>query len=1555
MNPLVHYLQAGWKEGRDPSPRFSIKTYLRDHPDIAAAGKEPLAHYLAWRRINPAAPAPEGKADVQAASTRQLPDHGAAAKAAPKSGLSSPCEEAMPLPIPETGLRLIAFYLPQFHPIPENDRWWGEGFTEWRNVTRGQPLFPGHYQPRLPGALGFYDLRLKEVMRRQIELAQQFGIQGFCFHHYWFGGTRLLERPVEQFLADPELDMPFCLCWANENWTRRWDGEERDVLIEQRHSTDDDLAFIADAVRCFRDPRYIRIGNRPVMVVYRPQILPDPAATARVWRNHCRAQGLDLYLVAAQTFGHSDPRPLGFDAAVQFPPHNFAPEEILKPGLVPNFKGKLYDYEAWGRGFLQPQRPGADYPLFRCVSPDWDNTARRGLRATVFADATPDKYARWLEGACLDALRSHPPERRLVFVNAWNEWAEGACLEPDLRHGYAYLNRTAAVLGRLGQGAGSALPRICLLGHDAARAGAQMVLLHLVRWLKENTNLDLRVVLLGDGPLSPQFAEVAPVLFKGNATDSEAFAAEVLNFCDQRIDLLYGNTAVAARVYDSLAALGVPILTHVHELEASLQRFAGAETIAKLLKHTTHFIAPSPPTAENLHRQHGVSTDKLQVIPEFIAPTGTELPAPEIRAELRRNLGLPETQFVVFGCGTQDWRKGADLFVETARLVRDAGRLDVMCCWIGDGLDDRITHPQELIQRYGLEQQVRFLGLHDNPRELFRVGSLFLLPSREDPFPLVCLEAAECGLPIICFAGAGGMPEFVGPDVGEVVPFEDVNAMAAAVLRLASNPAERDRLGRAARVKLLATHVSATEAPKIMSALRSALAAGRHRQSRSQSSLSVSVVVPNYNYARYLEERLASIKAQTYPLHEIIVLDDASQDESAEVIKRWLHTCATPMMFVGNPENSGSVCAQWRKGLELASGDLVWIAEADDYCEPAFLARLAAAFRDPEVVLAYSQSVPVDAAGKLMPNGFGWSPVADAARAASPGLVYTDTVDCRRWEADYVASGDEEIVLALAQQNTIPNASAVLLRRTAALKAIPAALEFKNCGDWAFYLELARQGRFAYFRADLNYFRRHGGSTTLNQSARVIAEGLAIKRRLADEGRLTANSLLESLCRSFMEYEWESRQAPDRVPMREHPACAAELAQLELSLQRILPSGQHPAFLIILPDAETGGGQTAAIRFANGLARDHRVFLINARPDLDDGHLKQMLDPAVLLLEGRLDSKIHRRFSAETPPRWATDAQPLRVAALASLMRFLRIEVVMSHVWWSDKLAFALTDQATTPWFIHMHGCYEFLLGSQDSDPGFRALAPQILRRADGVFYSHPKNLRVFQELNLPPAPVHRVNTGLADPAPPPAGSAPPFVRRDGDFVFCLCARAIPEKGWEEAMRATQAINQRPAAARGNRRARLVLLGDGPHLQDLLARYPDREQIIPLGLHARPTDVLPFCDAGLLPTRFVSESLPNSVIEYLACGLPVIATQHACIPEMIADHGLTAGLTIPLGTADAVTSALAEAMTQLMTNPDLCARFRTSARELFQRKFEIQACIQTMKAKILSSPPGARR
>lgn len=354
-------------------------------------------------------------------------------------------------------LRLIAFYLPQYHPIPENDAWWGKGFTEWTNVTKAKSLFPGHNQPHLPADLGFYDLRLPEARQAQADLAREYGIYGFCYYHYWFNGRRILEHPFKEVLESGKPDFPFCLCWANENWTRVWDGQDKQLLLEQKYSEEDDRLHIRSLVDAFRDKRYIRIDGKPVFLVYRTTKMPNPLKTASIWREEARKLGIgEIFLCRVESFSgdfmNLDPAQIGFDAAVEFQPDgryfgvplykNHLWRLVRKFGLssMAYEHNNIVSYpELVENNITRKNNP--PYDFFPCVTPQWDNSARRKTGATILKDSTPELYEKWLKFA-IEKFRSSSPEKKLIFINAWNEWGEGNHLEPCQRWGLSYLEAT---------------------------------------------------------------------------------------------------------------------------------------------------------------------------------------------------------------------------------------------------------------------------------------------------------------------------------------------------------------------------------------------------------------------------------------------------------------------------------------------------------------------------------------------------------------------------------------------------------------------------------------------------------------------------------------------------------------------------------------------------------------------------------------------------------------------------------------------------------------------------------------------------------------------------------------------------------------------------------------------------------------------------------------------------------------------------------------------------------------------------------------------------------
>lgn len=356
---------------------------------------------------------------------------------------------------PDPAARLLTFFLPQFHPIPENDEWWGKGFTEWTNVTKARPRFRGHYQPHYPAELGYYDLRVPEVREAQADLARRHGIHGFCYYHYWFMGRRLLERPVDEILESGRPDFPFCLCWPNESWTRNWTGNPKSVIIKQDHSLEDDLAHIRHLSRYFSDPRYIRIEGKPFFLVYSAERLPDARRTVDTWREEAHRLGIgDLFLarVESHNTGFRPEYSSHFDASVEFfpewPTMGEMKRHIYKLPLMAfkhlrHWRSMIYDYETLMRNALA--KPESNHEWFRCALVSWDNTARRETEATIVQGSTPKLYENWL-AELIQRTREKPPERRIVFISSWNEWAEGNHLEPDQKWGRGYLEATRSAL-----------------------------------------------------------------------------------------------------------------------------------------------------------------------------------------------------------------------------------------------------------------------------------------------------------------------------------------------------------------------------------------------------------------------------------------------------------------------------------------------------------------------------------------------------------------------------------------------------------------------------------------------------------------------------------------------------------------------------------------------------------------------------------------------------------------------------------------------------------------------------------------------------------------------------------------------------------------------------------------------------------------------------------------------------------------------------------------------------------------------------------------------------
>lgn len=1041
VDPFEHFIAYGYREGRNPSrdfdTNFYMRRYLRGKPDI-----NPLIHYLEHRHESGVLPRPsETETSIPALIkrfTRPGPHF----------------EEFRPLaPTANRRAKLLAFYLTQFHHFPENDRWWGTGFTEWTNISRGTPRFRDHYQPRVPRDLGFYSLDHTDTLRKQVALAKAAGIYGFVFYYYWFNQRRLMEKPLEQFLREPDLPMPFCLMWANENWTRRWDGMESEVLISQDYRRDDDEKLLADFARHFDDPRYIRLQDRPLLMIYRPGLIPETRDAIARWRAIFRERfNHDPIIVMSQSFNENDPAIFGFDGALEFPPHKITSGINQISGdvdyLDDTFCGQIYKYEDVTKYSLDEPTP--PYPLIKTAAPSWDNDARRQGAGLMLHGSTPTKYEQWLSSLIERARREPFFGEPIVGINAWNEWCEGAYLEPDLYFGSAYLNATARAV--TGVSRDPLRPRLLLVGHDAFPSGAQHLLLNIGKALRSAFGIEIEFLLLGGGKLEDKYAAIAPVSV---LKDAAALPGKIHDLRQRGFSAAIVNTSASGEAASLISDQGIRTLLLIHELPRLIEEKKLAKQARMGIDGANEVLFASVFVRNLVLNTLDLSiSDKMHILPQGCYNEFIEDPAQG--QQLRLRLGIPAEVKLVLGVGYADMRKGFDLFLQAWRVLRATGT-NAHFCWLGDmdpGLEHWLGAEVAVAKSTGT---FHLVGFQPDVAPYFSAADALALTSREDPFPTVALEALSVGMPVVAFDHSGGIPEFIKEkNLGAVVPYCDVPAMIVQLRRLFNDGWTEVMRHRAQTT--IANEFSFDG--YVHSLLRLAL----------PDLSAVSVAVPNYNYAHCLVSRLDTIFDQTYPVEEVIVLDDASTDDSIQIIEQAAEQRGRDITLIINEKNSGSVFAQWRAAAEVATGEFIWIAEADDLSEPSFLSGLLALMRnDRDVVLGFSDSRSVDADDNTVFTSY--KPYF--ATVAPGALTQTE-----------VFEGPDFVRRFLSVKNLILNVSSVVWRRDALRRALESCqddlADFRMAGDWRIYLEClaAPRAKIAYVAEPLNVHRRHTESVT---------------------------------------------------------------------------------------------------------------------------------------------------------------------------------------------------------------------------------------------------------------------------------------------------------------------------------------------------------------------------------------------------------------------------------------------------------------------------------------------
>ncbi len=663
------------------------------------------------------------------------------------------------------------------------------------------------------------------------------------------------------------------------------------------------------------------------------------------------------------------------------------------------------------------------------------------------------------------------------------------------------------------QGAGNRSPdqfKVLLVSHCAWRTGAPLCLLRVAEELSKTPGIECFVVLLTGGELADSFARFAPTLevewlvaqgFKRHDVP-RLIASAFHDFSSRGVAVC--NTLAVGQFPEAFAEFHVEVLSWIHELPTFISLLGGDRSIEVIARASRTIMVPSQAVRAALAAQFRIDENRIKTNFNGQDPRTLGLDRRSLRLQVRRELELPDDARIVLGCGTVDLRKGPDLFVNVARRVlleeAEAGEEPgTWFVWVGEFIDETLRRwLLHDCRSGGLDDRIRFVGPRRTVTSYYMAADLFALTSREDPCPLVNMEAMESGMAVVAFSGAGGAPEVLG-DAGICVPYLDLAAMARAIRDLLADDPLRLEMGRRGRDRIRSRFTWTSFLHELLGILQT------DYHYRPAQRPKVSVIVPNYRYAHYLEERIQSIIDQTLPPHEIIFLDNASPDDSVEVVRRLARNSSVPIQIVVNEKNNGSTFLQWLKGLSLATGDLVWIAESDDSAHPCFLERLVPEFFDPDVALAYCQSALIGSRGERLADDF---------------LAHTDDICTVHWRRHFSAIAAQEVEFALSQKNTIPNASAVVFRRPDHLDFADELKKLKFAGDWLLYVMIIRGARVNYLPEVLNLYRRHEATVT-HRSIRddsQAQESLYVKARVLETYPVSARAVSGSLARSIFEY-----------------------------------------------------------------------------------------------------------------------------------------------------------------------------------------------------------------------------------------------------------------------------------------------------------------------------------------------------------------------------------------------------------------------------------------------------
>ncbi|MDR1280052.1 MAG: glycosyltransferase [Opitutaceae bacterium] len=1011
--------------------------------------------------------------------------------------------------------------------------------------------------------------------------------------------------------------------------------------------------------------------------------------------------------------------------------------------------------------------------------------------------------------------------------------------------------------------------RILFVSHDGSKSGAPLLGLNICKQFKKMGCL-VSIILLKDGPLRNDFNDIGEVFIK-NHYKTRAFRKLLQALYNNGVRDVFLNTIVSGYYAAILKELGYHIVTLVHEMAFSIKQMGLHDNARSILQGSDKIVVPSLVVSTSWEAARlPIPRSLLHVLPQgnYSQIEIIDEEKFRLRKKIRDKFNLPSKTRIILAVANLESRKRPDTFLEVARKIRMENK-DCFFIWIGY-FDDKIIeslylrHPMQEASAY-----CRFIGFCDDISDYYAAADLFFLPSSSDAFPTVVLMAINHALPVLLCRGCTGAADLLEKAPGGMIEEYSTDGFSQEAIRILFDQQLYGNIQSYLRTV-------ARQIPSFRQYVIELLGL------ISDPIRKVTCIIPNYNYSSYLPQRLESIFQQTYPIFDIVFLDDCSSDNSISIAKQKLNQQPIDYIIEANSTNSGSVFKQWEKGISLAKGDFIWMAEADDFCRNDFVESLIPFFKDRKVNLAYSQSCLVDQDNKVFIENF---------------KVHTNDISKTKWETDYIYSFQQELNLGLAIKNTIPNASAAIMRKSEIASISHTLSDYRVAGDWLFYIKTIEGGRIAYCAKVLNFYRRHSSSVFHKNQERTVREVERIHRHILEHYQIN-NEVVDKMKDALLrDYQYTQSDFPVILDYDSFKTVYVD----------------SPTIMIFIGELTYGGGEIFPIRLANAIARrGYKTYLLSFDyvPPLPD--IVELIAPNVIL--------VHMAD----------------VNANGGLRQFIldkKIDYISTHNYHAEKAIIQAIADLPVYWSITMHGIHEHLLLNPNEDRNFKNIFIKAFQRADRIIYAADKNLTSISQLPFETKQkLLKINNGFSKREEKTANRAD-YGISETDIVLIFAARGIPEKGWEEAILATQALNSKLPTPKYH----LLLIGDSDYVRQLQKKHHN-SFIHFMGFQSNITPLIQMADAGLLPSYFVSESQPLVIIEFMACGKPCIASSIGEIPQMLTDGNITAGEVVRYKNGPVNVNELADAIRKVTRNRTQYKQYSEAAKEIFKH-YDMALCV----------------